>query len=238
MLNTNATEMAFASKVKGTSEAAVTAIMAGAMHLIVATSLRFPRTSDSPRLAANVVKDRIRAIAEENLGKKKSRAYALAGDAFKVAAFVDGHFKASKVDNGDHPDLYRVMAESDPDTALAFLVGAVKDWLGHDCMANASRLMERVDPGKAKPAKDEGDPPLAKPAEGEGGLPAPSDYPADTPAPSGPFGLTEARKVVAPAIAKLKKAGDVDAIAALIADLEAALAEMRAPAPAADKVAA
>ena len=225
MLRLNTMKAGFAGALIATRDANVKAIVTGAAYAIMACHPGFPRDPGDEVQPLAKVADEIRAMGEVHLAKGKSAKYALAADAVAVARAVLAKFKTGKADavDGAVPDLFRVMAESETaDDAAAHLLAAIRSWYGADVTENVSRMMDAIK-GTAAPKKRE-----KKEEEKKVDISTPEGMAAviadekHTPV----FGLAEARKVLAPAIARLVKAGDHEALAALSSDIDAALRQM------------
>lgn len=230
MLRLNTMKAGFAGALIATRDANVKAIVTGAAYAIMACHPGFPRDPEDKVQPLAKVADEIRAMGEVHLAKGKSAKYALAADAVAVARAVLAKFKTGKVDavDGTVPDLFRVMAEAETaDDAAAHLLAAIRSWYGADVTENVSRMMETIKgdaaPAKKREKKEEEKKVDVSTPEGMAAVIADEKH---TPV----FGLAEARKVLAPAIARLVKARDHDALAALAGDIDAALAQLAATA--------
>ena len=223
MLRLNTMKAGFAGALIATRDANVKAIVTGAAYAIMACHPGFPRDPGDEVQPLAKVADEIRAMGEVHLAKGKSAKYALAADAVAVARAVLAKFKTGKTDavDGTVPDLFRVMAESETaDDAAAHLLAAIRSWYGADVTENVSRMMDTIK-GPAAPRKAKVEEKKVDVSTPEGMAAVIADE-KNTPI----FGLAEARKVLAPAIARLVKAGDHEALAALSSDIDAALRQM------------
>lgn len=236
LLTLGAMKAGFGEALVAARDANVNAIIYGASLLVMACHPAFPRDPADAVRPLKAVQDEIREMGETYLAKGKSGKYALAADALTVGQAIIKRYKPGKGDATDAavPDLFRLMAEAEtPADAVAYVRAALGSWYGVDAFANVSGFMATVRgegvPKATRTPKDKAEPAAAVPTV-EGVEAAVEAAPV--------FGITEARKVIAPALARLIKAGDRDALIALLGDVEAAIGQCAEAAPMAEKLAA
>jgi hypothetical protein len=231
LLTLGAMKAGFGEALVAARDANVNAIIYGASLLVMACHPAFPRDPADAVRTVKAVQDEIREMGEQYLAKGKSGKYALAADALTVGQAIIKRFKPGKGDATDAavPDLFRLMSQAEkPADAVAYVKAALGSWYGVDAFANVSGMMAAI--------RGEGTPKATRQpkAEAEPVAPVATVETVEQAVNAAPtFGVTEARKVIAPALARLIKAGDRDALIAILADVEAALgqcAEAQAPA--------